>query len=380
MTSTFYPPYHIGGDAVHVEYLAEELARRGHEVHVLYSRDAYRLKRKNEPGKIDNGKVHVHALESPYGRLTPMKVYAFGNSNFILGNYRKLISDVKPDVVHHHNISLLGHGIFKKIGNYRQFYTAHDYWLICQRNDLTRHGKPCDGNGCKACAISSRRPPQFWRLKLDLDGIDFIIAPSRYMAEKLEKLHKPIEVLPNFTPPPPEKIADADNPGYFLYLGVLEPHKGIHELVEGFKKSNHRLIIAGKGSLSHYVEHEIAQNKLGPRIKYTGWIEDKWPAMKGACAMILPSIWPENSPLSVLEAMSVGTPTFCTDLGGTREIVERIYHDMVLPADSLAERLATIEPPKLDRKLVRGVWDAHYTPEKYIDRYLSLSGGGLQST
>ena len=46
MTSTFYPPYHIGGDAVHVKYLAEELAKRGHEVHILHSIDAYNVKRK----------------------------------------------------------------------------------------------------------------------------------------------------------------------------------------------------------------------------------------------------------------------------------------------------------------------------------------------
>ena len=44
MASTFYPPYHLGGDAVHVRYLAEELVRRGHEVHVVHSLDAFALK------------------------------------------------------------------------------------------------------------------------------------------------------------------------------------------------------------------------------------------------------------------------------------------------------------------------------------------------
>ena len=36
MVSTFYPPYHLGGDAVHVQYLAEALAERGHEVPVQF--------------------------------------------------------------------------------------------------------------------------------------------------------------------------------------------------------------------------------------------------------------------------------------------------------------------------------------------------------
>ena len=45
MTCSFYPPYHVGGDATHVEYLAKELAKRGHEVHVFHSLDAYKIKR-----------------------------------------------------------------------------------------------------------------------------------------------------------------------------------------------------------------------------------------------------------------------------------------------------------------------------------------------
>ena len=37
MVSTFYPPYHLGGDAVHVKYLADELTKAGHEVHIIHS-------------------------------------------------------------------------------------------------------------------------------------------------------------------------------------------------------------------------------------------------------------------------------------------------------------------------------------------------------
>ena len=44
MTSTFYPAYGIGGDALHVKWLSEQLGRAGHEVHVLYSEDAHRIK------------------------------------------------------------------------------------------------------------------------------------------------------------------------------------------------------------------------------------------------------------------------------------------------------------------------------------------------
>ena len=42
MVTTFYPPHHFGGDAVYTERLVHALARRGHDVTVVYSADAYR--------------------------------------------------------------------------------------------------------------------------------------------------------------------------------------------------------------------------------------------------------------------------------------------------------------------------------------------------
>src|SRR5881628_2265500 len=49
MTAAFYPPYHLGGDANHVRYLAEALVAQGHEVHVEYSPAALAIKRGRHP-------------------------------------------------------------------------------------------------------------------------------------------------------------------------------------------------------------------------------------------------------------------------------------------------------------------------------------------
>jgi len=43
MITTFYPPYSFGGDAIFVERLSSELARRGHHVEVIHCEDSYRL-------------------------------------------------------------------------------------------------------------------------------------------------------------------------------------------------------------------------------------------------------------------------------------------------------------------------------------------------
>ncbi len=49
MVTTFYPPYHFGGDGVFVYRLTQALAERGHSVDVIHSVDAYRLQHPAEP-------------------------------------------------------------------------------------------------------------------------------------------------------------------------------------------------------------------------------------------------------------------------------------------------------------------------------------------
>ena len=71
LTSTFYPPYHLGGDAVHVSYLAEELVKRGHEVHVLHSLDAYIIKRGHTDLGRESNNVHAHVIRTPFSLAWP---------------------------------------------------------------------------------------------------------------------------------------------------------------------------------------------------------------------------------------------------------------------------------------------------------------------
>ena len=47
MVTTYYPPYHFGGDAIYVRALSRALVSLGHEVEVMHCVDAYRLKKSN---------------------------------------------------------------------------------------------------------------------------------------------------------------------------------------------------------------------------------------------------------------------------------------------------------------------------------------------
>ena len=167
MVTSFYPPYHVGGACTHVYYLANELAKRGHEIHVLFSKDAYYLKRKHSPNSsnyLNHKNVHLHELKTPWGKVSPLYTYVFGELPF-----KKEVLDLfnqEFDVIHYHNISLLGPQILK-YGKAKKIYTAHDHWLICPYNDFFANGKICSQRinpfNCSICLMKNKRPAQIWR-------------------------------------------------------------------------------------------------------------------------------------------------------------------------------------------------------------------------
>ena len=269
-TTSFYPPYHLGGDAIHVKYLAEELARNGHEVHILQSIDAYRLKRNNYKSieqEPDSKNIQVHRIESPLKIIDPLMVYTFGRSFYVQKTFSELLKNIHPDVVHHHNISLLGYSILKKQFPYLSLYTAHDYWLICPTNNLLRNKKEiCNTKMCYSCTLNSKRFPQFWRnsksFNRAISSIDLLISPSDYVRIELAKeIHVKSITMPNFAPKSPKEVTPSEYSNYFLFVGMLEKHKGILNLLNLFKVYKNEikahLVIAGGGSLSNYIRDFI---------------------------------------------------------------------------------------------------------------------------
>src|SRR3989344_6602223 len=75
ITNSFYPPYHVGGDATHCKYLAEALVQEGHEVHVIFSYDAYALKKAYGQKEENWNGVKVHKIKSPLKKLEPILNY-----------------------------------------------------------------------------------------------------------------------------------------------------------------------------------------------------------------------------------------------------------------------------------------------------------------
>jgi len=383
-TSSFYPPFHIGGDAVHVSYLAEELAKRGHEVHVLHSLDAYRVKRKLPRSAPDDNGVVRHPIETTFS-LSAYAAYVLGSSPPVARRFRALVEKIKPDVVHHHNISLLGYDLLIKRQKYLNLYTAHDYWLICQHN-LTKKDRLCEKASCGICELSSVRPPQLWRhltgFKKAVENIDVLVAPSNFVREKIVNRF-PIRAttIPNFAPTPPNRIEPSGFSNFLMYIGAIERHKGILALLELWRRvanTRSKLVIVGDGSQTRRVHRLVENLDLQKTVYPLGWTERSlvYALLRDADALVIPSLWPENAPLVSLEALSVGTPVLGSNRGGLPEIISKLdrrlvfsweeKHDLMRAVSFLYENLQEL------KSKAKETYRSCFTPEVYLATYAGL--------
>jgi len=385
-TSSFYPPYHIGGDAVHVRYLAEELANRGHEVHVFHSLDAYETKKTRSKAQEEQDAVFTHPVETILSR-SAYEAYVFGGSRVITGKFRALVDEVKPDIVHHHNISLLGHSILRKRGSYLNLYTAHDYWLICPQSNLLRDNQVCETSSCVLCGLTNRRPPQLWRylasFKKSVGSVDVLIAPSNYVRRRItERFAIQAITIPNFVPKPPTQARSSGFSNFFLFAGTLEKHKGILRLVENWEQlaehDSSRLIIAGEGPLRKEVRKLIKHLEPKPSVLLLGWTNRNrlLALLSDARALIVPSISPENAPLVSLEALSVGTPIIGSNRGGLPEIVSRLDPRLVFSWEEdgglvRAFNFLNSNYESLKEKAIQ-TYTVFFSPDVYLKSYAKL--------
>ena len=113
---------------------------------------------------------------------------------------------------------------------------------------------------------------------------------------------------------------------YILFLGRLVPEKGIHYLMEAFRKldTHKKLVIAGGSSDTEDYTAQLRQLAAGDqRILFTGFVQGQLlqELYSNAWVYVLPSDV-EGMPLSLLEAMSYGNCCVVSDIPECTEVVE----------------------------------------------------------
>ena len=392
MLTTFFGPHSFGGDAAFVDRLSRALARHGHEVHVIYCRDAFELVRGDQtprPYEAPPG-VTIHPLSSKLGPLSPLTTHQTGRPGFKERAIRDLLRSIRPDVVHFHNLSLIGGPGLLGVPapGAVKFMTAHEHWLVCPLHVLWKFGREvCEVESCVQCCVRASIPPQFWRktplLGRSLRHLDALIGPSLSTIREHARrgvgaamTHLPYFLPDDYTGLPVAPTPRHDRP-YVAAAGRLERIKGFQDVIEAMRRLPHLdLRIAGSGPF----EGELRRRAEGlPNVHFEGRLDSAEVAalFRGALAVAVPSLVYETFGYVVLEAFAEKTPVVVRDLGALPELVAESGGGLVFRAqDELVGALAKLaEDDDLRIRLgCDGYFARHglWSEAEHLERYFGL--------
>ena len=388
LITTFYPPYSFGGDAVFVQRLGGLLAQRGHEVDVIHCRDSYRALARGAPRPADPSEpgVTVHGLESGVGIFSPLATQQTGRPWFKARQIQRILAAKQFDVIHFHNISLVGGPGILRFGDAIKLYTLHEHWVVCPTHVLFKFQREvCREKECFRCQLSYHRPPQLWRygglMKESLRHVDSFIAPSELIRQRhlAEYPDMPIAHLPHFlgTPPEPAEAPALPARPFFLFVGRLEKLKGLQTIIPIIReRAGIELAIAGDGDYASELKRLAGDCE---RIHFLGGLTQAQlqTAYARATALLLPTIGVEVFPLVLLEAFAAGTPVIARDVGSLPEIVGESGAGLVYRDD--AGLVTAMERLRNDSSLREQLgaagqeaWRTRWSEEAHLNRYFAL--------
>ncbi len=409
-------PDPIGGTEVYVASLARRLMRAGVEVRVVAPAtrsSAYKI------GDID---VRRFAISGAIGDVA--ELYGDGDRQ-AADEFMRIVDEQSPDLVHLHAftpaISLrLVQGCKRR--GIPVIFAYPTPTAGCQRGTLMLWGEsPCDGKleqaRCAACTLQGagldRRlakalgllPPAVGR-SLGKTGVQGSIwtalrmtelirlrqAAFRKMVAEVDHIVAVCEwvravLLANGVPP--DKISlsrqgiedipgqaraairpasdDASRAVRLVFVGRLDPTKGLHILFDALRKAPSLRIaldiygIVQSDANADYSKRLLDLAKEDPRIAFHDPVPS-WEIV--ACLrqydfLVVPSQWMETGPMVVLEAFAAGIPVIGARLGGVAELVQHGVNGLLVEANSTDGWLETLrrisDHPELRAALAAGV-------------------------
>lgn len=339
----FYPEFYTGTEKF-VFNVAAMNHKAGHKVKVLtYSfYENYSYERREGDILLKEFPYKGVSVLSYRHKSPPADLHT-GVDNNELGKIAvKLIEEEKPDVVH------VGHPMrtteFIRVCMQLQvpyIMTLTDYWLICPKvNLVTSANGLCAGpDGARACGLLCPELPQemlaarLQKTKNILNNAALIASPSKFLASifKKEVDTLPIQIIPHGINyghiKRNEKMYGKNDRLTFCYGGSLNHHKGVHLLIEAFKKviaSNARLKIYGSGGGQSYIRalQELADGDA--RIEFCGVFTEVevGEVLSGVDVVVMPSLCYESYSMMLHEALACNMPVVASDIGVVTEKIE----------------------------------------------------------
>lgn len=345
--------YLKGGSEKYYFELGQLLKENGHEVAYFSMKDEKNIATGDKEYFVEpidlNGGNKLKALDVIYSR----------------NNYKKMleaIDDFKPDIIHLNNFQRQLSASIVKAAYKRKIpmvFTAHDLQAVCPGITMLDNNKnicekcmrgkyyncikkKCNKNSLLKSIIGALEGYYYRFNNIYTKKISCIITPSEFYRKKLIEdgiKHDKIKALHNFINLNDYEI-ETINGDYALYLGRLSEEKGILNLISAFSNLNvGKLYIAGDGPEKDIINEMIKNKNLEDKIKMLGFLKPDAvkEAIRNSRFVVVPSIWYENCPYSVMETLTIGKPIIGADIAGIPELVKKEYSGLIYKYDDINE-------------------------------------------
>ena len=367
----------FGGAEIQANMEKELMLSKGHEVYFLTFDDKFPL---NTEGNDLNVPIKMNTAEKVYSHII--------GSPKIKKEIREIINRVQPEVVHLHNLIKIPIEILECIKDIPAVQTVHDYSAICIKSTcINKRKEECCGYNCTHCFKCIGFSPKFiYRYiflkrynRLRKKAVDLFVAPSKALTNKLNSngidafcINNPFDIS-KFSCK--EKMSASKK--IYMYYGRIVDYKGINELFRAFddfsKNKNVELWVVGNVDRSFEKRFDILMKAdyavyLGEKS-----FEDIMRLYKDIYCVVVPSLWIENYPNTVIEAVANKTLVIGTDRGGIPEIIRR--KDLcfnILDEHSFVEALEyTYGLSEAEYKTITESMNERLLSENSLERYYS---------
>ena len=390
-----YPMRYNAGSEVYSQTLCQGLAKR-HEVHVFT--------REENAFAPDYALVDDVDADAPAIQLHVVNTARYKDRYRHVGvdeRFGQVLRSVRPDVVHVGHLNHLSTSLLQvaATAGVPIVFTLHDYWLMCPRGqfmqmfpaDPTDLWAACDGQQDRKCAERCyaryfsgapdahehdvavwsdwvRRRMSHVRAMTEL--VDVFLAPARYLrdrfvndfglpAHKVEYLDYGFDRSRMSGRNRPEGV-----PFTFGYIGTHIPAKGIHHLIQAFGAltgAPHMRIWGRHRGQDTNTLTALARALPGDAAERVSWeteyknqhiVRDVFDRVD---AIVVASVWAENSPLVIHEAQQARVPVITADFGGMGEYVHHGINGLTFrhrdPDDLAVQMQRFVDDPALARRL-----------------------------
>lgn len=298
-------------------------------------------------------------LNIPVAQSLPEKAIRKFFRSASYSKVKRIIDRIEPCVVHLNNSVKIPVDVFDAVSDYPTVQTIRDYGAVCPKSTCTDSSwRQCGGfinvARCMKCGLTLNEKVKAISFAHLLDkrckAVDCFVSPSDALAQTCSNVGMHVGTINDALNS--NLLRASFNRGKtrdYLFYGGVRRIKGVRELIEAFDvftaNTQRRLLIAGK--VEPDFEQEFNELRLRrPYIEYLGLLgrNEVMTRVANSYCVIVPSLWIENYPNTVLESMCHGTLVIGSNRGGIPEMIgdERFTFD-VLDRESIVGCLSRVD-------------------------------------